>query len=146
MTVKQELERIRKAHGGILRPADVVKFAENPKTALHKRFEWNRDVAAHEYRMEQARRIIRFTIRVIQHHNRPIRVRAYHSLPSERGKGDSYRDIVTVMSRKEMRAELLKTALQEAKDWAERYARLKEVAPIIAAIRKVTKPKGKKRR
>lgn len=146
MTVKQELEKIRKAHKGILRPGDVVAFAKNPKTALHERFEWNQDAAAHQYRLEQARHIIRFTVRVIQQDNKPFKVRAYHSLPSDRGEGDSYRDVVTVMSDSEMRAELLDLAMREAQQWADRYAHLKELAGIVAAIKRVTKkPKRRKR-
>jgi len=44
---------------GILRPADVVEAALNPKSPLHGCFEWDDDKAAKQYRLEQARKLIR---------------------------------------------------------------------------------------
>ena len=57
--VSQELEEIRKRHIGILRPRDVVKYAENPDTALHDKFEWDDSLAGAKYRLQQAAEIIR---------------------------------------------------------------------------------------
>ena len=41
MSVKDELEQIRNANGGILYPKAVVDFARNPDTDLHSGFEWD---------------------------------------------------------------------------------------------------------
>ena len=50
------MKQIADAHGGKLRPKDVVEFARNPATALHECFEWDDKKAAVQGRLwEQAR-------------------------------------------------------------------------------------------
>ena len=46
MTYKEELEYIRQSNGGFLRPQDVVEYARNQETELHKRFTWDDGEAA----------------------------------------------------------------------------------------------------
>ena len=55
--VKAELELIRIQHGGVLQAEDVIAYAKDPDTALHQEFEWDDNEAAHQYRLEQARRV-----------------------------------------------------------------------------------------
>ena len=74
MDYKQELEQIRKANDGELRPADVVEFARNPDTALHSRFTWDDDKAAAEYRLWQARELIRVVVQLHPKTNKKMRV------------------------------------------------------------------------
>ncbi len=135
--LQTELETVRKKNGGILRPAEVVAFASNPKTALHDRFEWDDTEAAKEFRLEQARQIIRFTVRLVGEKNEPIH--AYVSLRSDRGEGDSYRSIVDVMEEPKWRSELLDQALVEAKSWKHRFERFTELAGVVAEIDKVAR-------
>ena len=147
-TVNVELERVRKRHRGILRPADVVAFAEDASTALHARFTWDDAVAAHERRLEQARHIIRCSVVVLRDDQPPIR--AYVSLQDDRGE-DSYRSLIDVVSDKGMRATLLAQALAEADSWRARYERFAELRPIRDAIARVSKKakaktKAKKRK
>lgn len=134
MSVAEELERISRKHKGVLRPRDVVKFARNPETALHEHFEWDDTKAAEEYRLEQARRIIRVQVVYLEEDSEPIR--AYASLQKDRGR-DSYRPITRVMQDEEMRAELMEQALKEARAWMRRYEQLEELAEVFSAIEKV---------
>jgi hypothetical protein len=60
-----ELETIRRNAGGVLRPEDVVSFAADPDTELHSRFEWDDTEAAQQYRLWQARQLIRVTVTVL---------------------------------------------------------------------------------
>jgi len=133
--VTQELEIIRKQHHGILRPADVVAFARDPQTALHAEFEWDDSKAAVQYRLEQARQIIRCAVRVVSEDSPPIR--AYVSLQNDRRAGDSYRNLLDVMSEPGLRRQLLAQAMREAESWRVRYERLTELKPIVRAIAKV---------
>ena len=133
--VTQELEIIRKQHRGILRPADVVAFARDPQTALHAEFEWDDSKAAVQYRLEQARQIIRCAVRVVSEDSPPIR--AYVSLHNDRRTGDSYRNLLDVMSEPGLRRQLLAQAMREAESWRVRYERLTELKPIVRAIAKV---------
>ena len=127
---------MRRRSGGILRPAEVVKFALNPETVLHERFEWDDTEAAAQYRLEQARRIIRFTVHVVQEGKPPIRT--YVSLESDRAQHDSYRSVVDVMMNHGLRTTLLAQALREAESWRARYEHLAELQPVIRAIAKVS--------
>ena len=60
--VHAELEAIRERKGGRLRPPDVVKASTAPDSPLHPAFEWNDAKAAHQHRLDQARRLIRSVI------------------------------------------------------------------------------------
>lgn len=137
--VSRELEIIRKQNHGILRPVDVVSFARDPQTALHAEFEWDDDKAAEQYRLEQARQIIRCAVRVIGDGRPPIR--AYVSLLSDRQAGDSYRDVFDVMSTPSLRDQLLAQALREAESWRLRYEHLVELQSVCREIAKAQKRK-----
>lgn len=130
--VAQELELVRKRHGGILRPADVVAFARDPQTALHAEFEWDDNKAAEQYRLEQARQIIRCAVRVVDEDSPPVRT--YVSLYSDRRAGDSYRSLEDTLGDPQLRQQLLAQALREAESWRLRYERLAELKPICRAI------------
>jgi hypothetical protein len=130
--VAQELELVRKRHGGILRPADVVAFARDPQTALHAEFEWDDSKAAEQYRLEQARQIIRCAVHVVDEDSPPVR--AYVSLQNDRTAGNSYRSLHDVLNEPRLREQLLAQALREAESWRLRYERLAELKPICRAI------------
>lgn len=92
-----ELERIRLAAGGLLRPADVVAAARDPKSPLHSHFEWDDGAAAEAYRLWQARQLIRAVVTIMPNQRGDlVQVRAYVSLPSDRG-GGGYRATVDVV-------------------------------------------------
>ena len=57
--LRAEIERIRAMHGGVLHAEDVLEEAKNPASPLHPMFEWDNNVAAHQWRLEQARSLIR---------------------------------------------------------------------------------------
>lgn len=137
--IRSELEQIRRSHGGLLRAEDVVKFARNKRTALHSEFEWDDAKASAEYRLDQARRVIRVTVDVLPSpHSDQEPVRAYVSVVRDRVQpGGGYRSITDVMTDDEMRAELVNEALGEVKRWRRKYERLRELVPIFRAIDKV---------
>jgi hypothetical protein len=43
----------------VLTPDMLVEYAANPKTHVHRCFTWDNDAAAHQYRLQQARMLIR---------------------------------------------------------------------------------------
>jgi hypothetical protein len=148
-TVVQELRRIAKSHGGVLNPHDVVEFARNEKTALHSKFTWDDAKAGHEYRLWQARQVIRVNVEVLEGSKEPVKV--FVSLRSDRGV-NGYRPLVSVMSNDEQRAELLQQAKDEADAWRVKYRRLIELVPVFEAMDRVfvrkqssAKPKGRRK-
>ena len=63
--VAKALEEVRLQNGGKLRPPDVIKAAEPEASPLHKHFTWDDGEAAHQYRLYEARHLIR-TVTVIR--------------------------------------------------------------------------------
>lgn len=138
--VKAELELIRINSGGVLQAEDVVEYAKDPDTALHQEFEWDDNEAAHQFRLEQARRVIRLSITVVRNVDSERPVPMYVSLVPDRVKsGGGYRPFVDVMSDEEQRLQLLKQALGEFNRVRRKYEHLVELTPIFTAIDDVEK-------
>ena len=134
--IYEALEEIRKAHGGILRPKDVVKAARDPDHILHPYFEWDDSKAAEMWRLEQARKLIqRVEVEIKLEKREPIRVRAYVSLREDRTQGDSYRSTIEVMSDADLRERLLEEALKEMEAFIRKYHVLDELAGVMSAMR-----------
>lgn len=70
-TVKAELSRIYSERGA-LRPADVVEDARPDDAPLHPCFEWRDQVAADQYRLYQARHLIRTVVVQTDHGAGPV--------------------------------------------------------------------------
>lgn len=143
---RQELELIRIKNKGLLRPHDVVKFAKDPKTALHKKFTWDNTKAAEEYRLWQARKII--MVAVVVEENTSETVRAYVSLSDERGKAGGYIAVAEVLSDKALTARMLSDAMDDLQFFKDKYnslRKLSEINPIFVAIDEVTVKRARKK-
>jgi len=81
---------------GRLDPHDVVEEAADPDSPLHSRFTWDDDVAAVQWRLQQARQLIRsVTIeRIITKDEEPKIIRAFVHDP-ENGGYLSVKDVAT---------------------------------------------------
>jgi len=134
-----ELEQIAADHGGIAKPPHVVAFAaENPDSELHKRFEWDDSKAGYQYRLWQAREIISVCVTILPHPDagEEITTRVFVSLGRDRiTEGGGYRHLSSVLSDKDMRAELLAEAAREAAHFVEKFETLQELASVHRAIR-----------
>lgn len=129
-TIREELELL--IVDGVLRPEDVVDFARDSSTALHSQFEWNEGEAARQYRLEQARRVIRVHVNVELADVAPIR--AYVSLSTDRKNGGGYRTTTSVMSDSQLYEQMLRDALGELVSMQRKYARLKELGKVFRAV------------
>ena len=139
-----ELEYIRSDHGGILQAQDVVDFARDPAAALHHCFQWDDGLAADQYRLWQARQVIRVTVDVITSEAEPIR--AYVSLLHDRLQpGGGYRARVDVLSNREQHKRMLLEALAEYTRAGAKYTRIKELKPIRRAIERVRRAATRKK-
>jgi len=139
--IASELERIRAANDGILRPPDVVREAEPVDSPLHESFEWDETKAAHEHRLWQARTLIRVSVRVIESDDKPSR--SYVSLPRDRHQGArGYRDIEDVLKTSDLRDELLAAALEDFRMYRRKYQYIKELAGLFAAADEIVEAVG----
>jgi hypothetical protein len=146
--VIQELEQVRVQNiDGLLIPDEVVMFAQDPRTELHRHFEWNNTKAAHQYRLEQARKIIRVVVTYEPHVQENMR--GYVSLESDQQQPrGGYRTREDVMSVAETRAELLGQAIKELQRVQAKYQMLSELGDVFdaidAAVARMSKKKVKK--
>jgi len=120
---------------GRLHAVAVVEFAKDPDTSLHQHFEWDETEAAHQYRLEQARHLIRIQVVIHPKDNKPIR--AFVHLEKDRDDGGGYRDMQVVLKNRKLRDQLLEQALREFHSWRARYERLKTLEPIFTAAARV---------
>jgi hypothetical protein len=140
----QELEAIRAQGGGILKPDDVVRRAKGKNNPLHKYFTWDDTAAAREYRLWQARELIRVHVR-IESPGQTFPTRVYVSLDADRqGVGGGYRHIDDVLSDVDLRGQLLDQADRDFRYWEAKYSHLKELAAVIKSMDRVRAGRGKK--
>lgn len=133
--IQAELEAIRGGAGGVLKAEDVVEFARDKKTALHDEFTWDNSKAAHEYRLWQARQVIKVFVDVVAADTDPVPV--YVSLTSDRANpGGGYRALKDVLSVEAHREQLLADALKDLQRFQSRYSALKELHGVMAAAQK----------
>jgi len=133
-----ELEKVRNRHGGILRAEDVVEFARNERTALHGQFEWDDTEAAAQFRLDQARKVIRMTLTILPGLGDDRPQQMYVSLLSDRiqPKG-GYRPLADVISDEDQREQLLRQALCEMRTFRRKYEALRALRPVFKALEKV---------
>ena len=137
MTTAEALREIAAKNGGVLLPEKVVDAARAEEHPLHGSFEWDDSVAGEQYRIHQARNIIRVNVEVIGPKEKETEARVWVSLtPDRKEAGGGYREVVSVLSDKEMRAQMLADALAEMRTFEAKYARIKELAAVFAAMRK----------
>jgi len=144
-SIKDELTQIFNEHNGRVPPEAVIEFARDENTALHAEFEWDDTEAAHQFRLDQARKIIRLNIDVIETPNGNVRMPVYVSLVSDRRGGGGYRALTDVMSNAEMRAQLLQQAIDELQRVRRKYESLRELTPVFAALDRVARNADRRR-
>lgn len=127
--VGKELERLF-PNGEVSAP-EVVRAARVPDSPLHKYFEWDDAKAAHEYRVEQARGLIKAIVVEIGGEEIP----AYHNVKIESGQS-SYVETYKCKDTPSLWSQVVQTALNEAEAWSRRYKIYAELEPIHNAIQK----------
>jgi len=137
-TVIRELTQIaNKDREGILRPERVVAAAQPKESILHKYFEWDDTEAAVEYRLHQARTLIRCTVRYVKLNGDRRPVRVFTSLREDRFDSGGYRLMVNVLSSKTLRRQMLEDALAELQQFERKYNDLRELSEVFAASKKI---------
>jgi hypothetical protein len=100
------LEKIANKNGGLLMVDDVLDEARNPKSILHKHFQWDDDKAAEAYRKMQARQLIQKCVVTIE--KAPdVPIRAFVSLSTDQYEGGGYRLTANVLSDDQQKGQLL---------------------------------------
>lgn len=137
-TIKDELLYIKSQNNeGFLNPKEIVQFAKDPQTKLHSSFEWDDTKAAKEYRLYQARHIIRLVFsNVVSINGEEKEENLFFSLQDDRTENKGYRLIYDIMEDDELREKLLNEALNELIRIKNKYKKLTELAKIFNEIEK----------
>ena len=136
--VGQALEQIQDANDGVLTAPMVVGFAAVETSPLHPYFEWNNVKAAKEYRLEQARHLMRSVVVNIQvNGGEPATVRAFVCVSDSQENRDSvYLDIQTAFSDDEDRDKVLQDVLADLDAVRHKLREYEWLSDVFAKARK----------
>lgn len=112
MTLRQKaiadrLARILKRNGGILTPNAVLDDARDASSPLHDQFEWDDTEAAHQYRLQQARALIRSVKIDVKTESHTISTVRYVRDPTRDYDEQGYMDVVKLRTRADLARETL---------------------------------------
>lgn len=134
------LSRIKRTKGG-LTPKSLVREATKTESPLHGCFEWDNTKAAKEYRLVQAREILRFIViesEETDDTNEVVHVRAFVSPQElEQESGTSYVGILQVRNDEELHAAYLRQLKQELDEIKAKIKHYKEFVAVVREIEKV---------
>jgi hypothetical protein len=136
--VGETLEDIEHEHGALT--ADIVVQESTPKDApLHPCFEWNNLKAAHQYRLEQARRLIRSVRLVIngtEDDEEPETIRAFHHVGDVDEGTSRYINHPRVISDEKIREQVIEEALSYLDRWQKKYGHLIDLIEAANRVKK----------
>lgn len=134
INLQDELNLVKESHNGVLKPIDVVNWAnENPDSILYARFEWDNSKAGHQYRLWQARHIINVQVTSVETQS----TRMFVSVQSQRKLADGgYHTVEDVLDDPNLYAEMLEEARSELNRLRRKYRALVELKSIWDAIDK----------
>jgi hypothetical protein len=122
------LEAISDAHAGRLDPHDVVDEARPAASPLHGHFEWDDALAAEQYRLGQARAIIR-AVRVVGVNPNEAKQRAFISVSDNAGR--AYRPLRQIIADPALQLAVMRQGLEDLRAWRRRYADLADICPLV---------------
>lgn len=109
-------------------PQQILDYARNPETELHKCFEWDDSVAAELYRLQQARIVVCHLVFVEDEKQEPQKIRLLQHTD------DGYKPVKLIYRNKDEYATLLERAMTELRAFKQRYHNLVELENILALI------------
>ena len=141
--VRNELLRIQALNAGVLRAVDVVREAADPRSPLHDYFQWEDTVAAHQWRLQQARQLVRVCVEYLPYSEPRYEVKAFVSLtPDRQLEGGGYRVMAQVLAAPPQRQQLLADALAELNRFKVRFFQLTELDSVFRAIERAERNFG----
>lgn len=132
--------------GEVIKAEVVVERARDEGSPLHSYFEWDDSVAGHQYRIVQARSLIRTLTVTMPDDEAEAQLPKYVSLKRDRkNKGGGYRETAQVLNNRELLDELERTAKADIEGVLRRYEMLKD---LVGRVRRAAgigaKPAAKK--
>jgi hypothetical protein len=134
-------------HSGPLTAERVLAEATNARSPMHRFFEWDDDKAAHQFRLEQARRLIRSIDVVIEDaKGKQVNMRAYYSVRDAEGQR-GYEPMSFVFETPSLADQVIQQAQDQLEAWNTKYKKYqwaRGAVPHIAAALRAMKASAKK--
>lgn len=112
-------------------PKQIVDYARDSNTELHKCFDWNDQSAAEKYRQYQARKVLQLLVIENHHANQDIPERRFfYKVDHTSG----YKPSFLIFKNAEEYEKLLKTAMMELRAFKRKYSSLTELREILELI------------
>jgi len=115
-------------------PEEVLEIAKDEKSAIHSYFEWDDKKAAKQYRLFQARSLIKIVL--IEDSPREIPSYEYLKIESGNNLGSYFSNNEESHSFEDL---MIPSALSELKSFKERYKNHIKLVPVIDAINQLLK-------
>ncbi len=133
---REELRRLAaEAPGGLLKAEDVVEAAKDASSPLHPLFEWDDSEAAKQFRIQQARQVVRAYIRFEPRTAR--NVRGLVSLPSDRCATGGYRTTEQILQNDEWVAQMVAEVAAKVRSLKGQYSYLSHLDPLWVRLNTV---------
>ena len=133
------LEPLLEKENQALVPKKVVDIARNPNSPIHAAFEWDDSVAAEEYRLDQARKMLhslKIHVQRVTNTTEPIRffvnVKSPEATP--RLPVRHYTSLDHAMKNPTLRAQVLANAFKDLDSFRRKYAQFEELARVHEEI------------
>ena len=138
----REIEKIQAEMGGPVTTDRVIEEASKKRSPLHSHFQWDDAIAAHAHRRLQARQLLRVITVEVDVGGNAVRVPAFTSVQVdvETAEGEEptimrvYMSEDSVRNSEHLHHQRLYDAVERLKYWRKQFYKLKELAPVFAAI------------
>ena len=142
MSAKQDLitarlAKIAEENGGNLTPDAVLEDARSKKSPLHDQFEWNDGEAAHRFRLDQARTLIRSVRVEVVTEQKTISVVRYLRNPEMSSKLQGYADVAAIRDSTDLARDALRAEFARARALFDRAESLAVAFSMDAEIREL---------
>ena len=112
-------------------PKQIVDYARDSATELHKCFDWNDESAAEKYRMWQARNVINHLVfEKTEDDTSAHELRMFFKTTDDGG----YKPTLVIMKNEDEYKALLERAKRELRGFQQKYKSLKELQPVFEVI------------
>jgi hypothetical protein len=131
--IGEVIEDLKKQFGGKVPPRELVKVARDPKNPCHANFTWDNKKAADEFRLDQARHLLRSII-IMEVTREEVIVRPNVVCSRYGGQATQpYKDFLEVMKNPAERALYLECSFREFEAFRKKYERLAEWKAVFDA-------------
>ena len=130
--VGKHFEKLEKEEGCVTNK-NVLDSARPVDSPIHNLFEWDNSVAAEQYRLVQATKLICNLTVEVETEDKPIECRAFVDV-SEESRTGSFINVNAAFRSEETREIVLKRALNELIAFKTKYKNLVELKRIFSAI------------